>query len=29
VANLRGGMTAWAAAGLPVVTSSGGPGQII
>jgi rhodanese-related sulfurtransferase len=29
VTNLRGGMTAWAAAGLPVVTSSGTPGKII
>jgi rhodanese-related sulfurtransferase len=27
--NLTGGMQAWAAAGLPVVVDSGGPGEII
>jgi len=27
--NLAGGLTAWAAAGLPVVTDSGAPGQIL
>jgi rhodanese-related sulfurtransferase len=27
--NLSGGMNAWAAAGLPVVTSSGEPGSVI
>ena len=29
VSNLDGGMTAWESAGLPVVTASGGIGQII
>ena len=28
-ANVEGGMQAWAAAGLPVVTDAGGPGQVI
>lgn len=28
VANMAGGMTAWAAAGLPVVTVDGSPGEI-
>jgi len=28
VANVAGGMTAWAAAGLPVVTLDGSPGEI-
>ncbi len=28
VSNLTGGMTAWAAAGLPVVRSDGGPGTV-
>jgi rhodanese-related sulfurtransferase len=27
--NLAGGLTAWAAAGLPVVTDSGAPGRIM
>lgn len=27
--NVDGGMTAWANAGLPVVTDHGGPGQVI
>jgi rhodanese-related sulfurtransferase len=27
--NVEGGMQAWAAAGLPVVTDAGGPGQVI
>ena len=29
VSNLRGGMRAWAAAGLPVVATAGGPGAVI
>jgi rhodanese-related sulfurtransferase len=29
VVNLAGGMHAWAAAGLPVVTEDGSPGQVI
>jgi rhodanese-related sulfurtransferase len=29
VANLAGGMQAWTAAGHPVVTEDGGPGQVI
>ena len=28
VVNMAGGMTAWAAAGLPVVTTDGSPGQV-
>jgi rhodanese-related sulfurtransferase len=28
-ANLAGGLKAWAAAGLPVVTDDGGPGQVV
>lgn len=28
-ANLAGGMTAWAASGLPVVSGDGGPGRVI
>ena len=29
VVNLSGGMRAWARAGLPVVASGGGPGQVV
>lgn len=29
VANLRGGMSAWAASGLPVVAKGGAPGRVV
>ena len=29
VVNMAGGMTAWAAAGLPVVAADGSPGEIV